>query len=1141
MRWRRIAFWVTFSTLALIVLALTWLWTADLGVFKPQLERLVTQELGHEFEIRGEFHVDLAGQTTVVAEDLHFANAPWADEDDMVTIGRAELRFDLWSLFRGLLLLELLDLDDTNILLLNPGDSAPNWDRLAEWFAEPSSLEVLLGVVDIDRLRLRLDSAERERPLNLEVAYFHQRHRDDGFLDLRLDAMLDGKVVRAEGELGTWDALVAGKNLEFDVEAVLDTFDFSAAGRIDDLANPLRPEFQFSAAGPDIDDLTRLLGLGEEGDGDIKLAGALKPIADGPLSLSIRGNLGQTEIDAVGEAADLKSLEKLQLKATASGPDLGRVLRLAGMHQVRESPFMLKFDAEMEDGLFEVREASMVFADASIEGSARFPRFPSIDDAVISLQIEGPSMERFRYVTGIPGTASGPFSLGFTVDVREDGVEVLELNAKTSLGELRGSGSIGDPDTFLGSTFNVEVRAESLARLAGAYGIEGMPDKPAEIAGAAEYTADGIRTRGAVSLEIEGNSATVEGLVPLSAGAVGADLQISAEGADLTVLAGLFTDAAGVPALPYRIGGGLRIAEEGYRFNGIAGTLGSTAISGEGLLVVAETFAGTRFDIQAGGPAFEELIEALEDVDVDDGFFELSGKVLFGRDRIELQKVSFERPRGKLEMELALGLPLSRRWADFSISASGNDVRSILGKVDRLVPYEQPFSLQAHGSLRDKLLDFDKLNGAIGTATFVGAGDLALDGSATRSEFTLSLSMPDLADIGTFDGRKFNRQAFTLSAHAIGEAGVISVDGMHIGIGESEIDGSIELRSGDIPGVHFAIRSDRLDYLPLLEDVEEEYDPEPEFDDGRLIPDIAMPFDAMQKFNASLAADIRELERGKLYLTNIEIDAELRDGVLDIPLLQLGTRSGELVAKGSLSPGDGAGEASLQVVARRFAPGFVRTNVDLATKSDLDIDLRSTGADLRALAGNLNGVIYFDARGGRIETDEMISAIYGDMLEEMLNTINPLRKTDPYTDFECLIMPLAIEDGQVEGAPSIFVSTEKMRAVVQGSLDLNTEEIQLGVRTTPRRVVSFSAAELFNPYVQVVGTLASPRLAVDEAGVLITGGAAVATGGLSLLARGLWDRLSKSGDPCNQLSGQALKALEGRLPDLAINDIPRLE
>jgi len=84
--------------------------------------------------------------------------------------------------------------------------------------------------------------------------------------------------------------------------------------------------------------------------------------------------------------------------------------------------------------------------------------------------------------------------------------------------------------------------------------------------------------------------------------------------------------------------------------------------------------------------------------------------------------------------------------------------------------------------------------------------------------------------------------------------------------------------------------------------------------------------------------------------------------------------------------------------------------------------------------------------------------------------------------------------------------------------------------------VSFSAAELINPYLQVVGTLSSPELAVDETGVLITGGAAVATGGLSLLAKGLWDRLSKSGDACKQMSEQALKELEGRLPTLVIGD-----
>jgi len=214
----------------------------------------------------------------------------------------------------------------------------------------------------------------------------------------------------------------------------------------------------------------------------------------------------------------------------------------------------------------------------------------------------------------------------------------------------------------------------------------------------------------------------------------------------------------------------------------------------------------------------------------------------------------------------------------------------------------------------------------------------------------------------------------------------------------------------------------------------------------------------------------------------------------------------------------------------------VQKDLDLLMKGDLDIGLDTTGNDLRTMAGNAEGVVYIDTRGGRFTSNQYVKAIYGDMLEETLNTINPFRKTDSYTDFECVIVPLSVVDGVVAGAPSVFASTDKIRFIIQGSANLKSEELRIGVRSTPRRIVSFSAAELVNPYLQVVGTLSSPRLAVDEAGVLITGGAAVATGGLSLLAKGLWDRLSKSGDPCKQMSEQALKELEGRLPNLVVGD-----
>ena len=63
-----------------------------------------------------------------------------------------------------------------------------------------------------------------------------------------------------------------------------------------------------------------------------------------------------------------------------------------------------------------------------------------------------------------------------------------------------------------------------------------------------------------------------------------------------------------------------------------------------------------------------------------------------------------------------------------------------------------------------------------------------------------------------------------------------------------------------------------------------------------------------------------------------------------------------------------------------------------------------------------------------------------------------------------------------------------------------------------------------------------PALAVDEEGVLISGGVAVATGGLSVLAKAAWDRLSRSGNPCKTAHEEAVEALGSEFP--AIEALP---
>jgi len=1062
----------------------------------------------------------------------------------MATIGRVEIRVDFWSLFFGPVVVELIDIDDANIQLIRPNDGDPNWVLAVpkkNSVEEDAGLDILFRQVDIDRTNIVIESPDRTRPLHLDVQYLRQQHREDEFLDLALRATLDGRQIAVNGEVGPWEALLSGKDFEFDIEAILDTFEFNGHGRIDDVADLRRPSIEFSATGPDIDDLTRLLGVGEDDEGDINLRGSLVPQKDGPLVLDINGNVGQGEIEATGTVVDLQSFDQIGLKVLASGPDLGRVLRIVGIHQVREAPFMLSIDAESRGNALVLNKARMVFAGAELDATANIPNFPNVDDIVADLRIEGPSIERFRYLTGLPGTASGAFSLGFSVVIDDDGIEIVRIYTKTSLGEIYADGRLGDPETLLGTQLKFRVRGNSLKRITEAYGIEGLPDHPFEAAGAAEYAAGGIRTLEPLVVTVERVKAVVDGRIALTPGIRGSELSFDIEGPDLAAIVGAFTTATGIPAQSYDMSGHLGIGDDGYRFREVTGSVGRSDVSIDGILKTRAGLSGSRFKFDFNGPEFQEIVDKVGDLEVRPGPYQLSGSVLLDPDMVTLNKIELVRSTGDVALDFKFGLPAEREWMEFDIRARGQDVRSVISGLKRFEIYEQPFSLNVSGNRRGAHWSFEKFDAGIGEATATATGDLEFQDAKANTAFTFDLNVPSLAALGEIDDRRFNDQGLSISSQVIGGGGALEFEQFVAKLGESDIGGMVRLQKGDVPDLEIKVFSDSMKFAPLLEQLEFEYEPEPEFEDGKLIPATQIPFDAMKKVNVSLDIDIRELQRDDLHLRDIEFAAELRDGVLDVSEANLKARSGALAARGRLAPESNSGTASIELVARQLAFGLTGTNMDLAMTGDFDVNLHSTGNDLRTLLGNADGVFFLNTRGGRVTDNKFLQALYGDLLQEIVNTVNPFRKTDPYTEFVCIVVPLRLDNGRVTSTPNAFIGTTKIRMMSEISVNLKDEKLGLTFKTTPKRTLSVSAGELVNPYVRVVGTMGRPRLAVDEKGFLISGGAAVATGGLSILARGVWDRMSRSKNPCKQTADGAIEELGSRFPDLTIEGMNRVE
>ena len=103
-----------------------------------------------------------------------------------------------------------------------------------------------------------------------------------------------------------------------------------------------------------------------------------------------------------------------------------------------------------------------------------------------------------------------------------------------------------------------------------------------------------------------------------------------------------------------------------------------------------------------------------------------------------------------------------------------------------------------------------------------------------------------------------------------------------------------------------------------------------------------------------------------------------------------------------------------------------------------------------------------------------------------------------------------------------------MTVVGNGKLDLGTENIDLVWTIKPRSGVGISGGSIANPYIRLGGTLASPRLEVKPLSAVASTGAAVATLGLTILSRGIYNRITAEKKVCVEALAEARKQEDER-------------
>jgi AsmA protein len=419
-------------------------------------------------------------------------------------------------------------------------------------------------------------------------------------------------------------------------------------------------------------------------------------------------------------------------------------------------------------------------------------------------------------------------------------------------------------------------------------------------------------------------------------------------------------------------------------------------------------------------------------------------------------------------------------------------------------------------------------------------GNLALQGGAlVVSDFRASLTGLELAVDGEFgadaleltmavNGERLDILDASMPDIPFGVSGDITIEGTTIEVmpldlmlGDSNVTGDLSFTGGDSPSIALNATSPMLDLRPFLPAEEAESPPEEEDesepDSPYVFPDKPLPFDTLNSLDTDVSVAIGELYFRNTQVNNFDLGVNLAGGDLVIENTFDGKYAGEYRNDIHLDASRNQADLTLDMVVKGLKLGMLSGSeipVEQMSSTNVDIGLTATGMSPRALAASTNGKIVITQGPGRAKNG-IISNLTGDIIAQLFEALNPFAEEEEFTNWECSVVGMDFESG-VGTISGFLLQSEKLMIVAGGNVDLNDEKLDFEFNTKPRAGVGVSADMFVTPFVKLSGTLANPSVGLNAKGVLLSGGAAVLTGGMSFLYKGLVDRATAEEGQCEE-------------------------
>jgi len=297
--------------------------------------------------------------------------------------------------------------------------------------------------------------------------------------------------------------------------------------------------------------------------------------------------------------------------------------------------------------------------------------------------------------------------------------------------------------------------------------------------------------------------------------------------------------------------------------------------------------------------------------------------------------------------------------------------------------------------------------------------------------------------------------------------------------------------------------------------------------DGRVFPAEPLPVGLLKGWDADLALRAARLDVQGVRFTDASADLHLAGGRLSLKPMHAFLAGGQMEGEAVLDVAGTQPDLSLRASARAVDLGAVLKALGVEAlsggRSDARLDLHGRGESVRALMASANGETVVSVGEGRLR-NETLDWAAGDLLVQVAGALNPLGKSEPATPLSCAALRFTVHDGVATAQRGIAVETAKVQVVGSGTVDLRDEALNITATPRPRGGIGVSLGAPLVGATRLGGTLAAPTMTLDEVGAAhaaVSAGAAVMTGGLSLVGETLLDRLTADPTPCQTALGKA--------------------